>query len=130
MTNWAIDSCYNRFFEQALSNHKQVESFNREDDNLYHIERKDGKSSVCALLVDIYTIGLSDVMQAMQDFPDMTCIVTSGNWCAYTPQAKQYGLENGIGVFNSPEFFGALWWKQPLKYFKKDRDGKPRYSYR
>jgi hypothetical protein len=130
MGNWDISYSYIRFFEDALSSHKQVGSFKREGDNIFHIERKEGKSPICALLVDIYTIGLSDVIQAMTDFKGITCIVTCGNWNAYTPHAKTYGLENGIGIFNSSEFFGALWWKQPNKYHRRDNDGNAIYTYR
>jgi hypothetical protein len=130
MVKWDISYSYIRFFEDALSSHKQVEYFKREGDNLFRIIRSGGKSPICAVLVDIYTIGLSDVIEAKQDFPGMTCIVTCEDWNAYTPQAKEYGLENDIRVFNSSEFFGALWWGQPNKYFKKDKEGKAYYAYR
>ncbi len=130
MTRWDISSSHISFFESALSPHDKVVSFSREGDNLFRIQRTENMSPICAVLVDIYTIGVADVIEAKREFPEMTCLVTCGNWNGYTPQAKQHGMHNSIGIFNSSEFFGALWWKNPHKYVKKDRDGKASYAYR
>jgi len=42
--------------------------------------------------------------------------------------AKEYGLKNDIGIFNTSEFFGAIHYENPLEYSKKDNDGNPIYA--
>ena len=128
--DWGVEYSTIIFFENALSSNKKVESFKREDDVLFRIKRSDGLSDINMLLVDIYTVGISDVMRAMSEFPDVDCIVTCANWNGYTPDAKKYGQENDVGVFVAGEFFGALWWTNPVKYVKKDKDGAPQYHYK
>ena len=85
---------------------------------------------MCVLLVSEYTVGLAAVIRAMDEFPDVNHIVTSGIWFGYTEEAKQYGLERNIGVFVIDEFLGALNWDNPIKYRKKGKDEKPEYRYK
>jgi hypothetical protein len=130
MNNWNITGSQIDFVERALRTHKKVKSFERERDILFAVERKNSLPKVTFLLVDRYTVSLSDVIAAMDEFPTATCIVAAGNWCGYTKEAKGYGLSNGIGVFNIGEFLGALWQKDPRQYASKDADGLPTYAYR
>jgi len=108
------------WFKTALSSHAQVNSVDVTDHHFFQILRKKTPQNVNVILVDIYTIGLADVLKARKEFPSATCIVTNGNWSSYTPDAKQYGLENGFGVFNTSEFLGALHWDELHKYEKKE----------
>lgn len=80
--------------------------------------------------LDEYSLGLAAVLKAKAEFPDIEYIVTGGNWNGYTPEAKDYGWKNGIGIFNTGEFFGALNWTEPKKYYKKDHEGNPTYAYK
>jgi len=114
--------------EDVLSNHDQVESFTRDQGIVFTIRREGRKPTVVAVLVDIYTIGLADVVEAIRRFPEMTCLVTNGNWNSYTSEAKRYGYERQIGVFNTSEFFGALRRRESHKYIPKEarRSRKPK----
>jgi hypothetical protein len=116
------------WFESVLRQHKCVRSIERSDHHFFRINRKAGDTIGC-VLVDIYTIGIADVIKAKEEFPEMTCIVTSGNWNSYTRDAKEYGRSCGLGVFQSSEFSGALWKDDLNSYYQKDKDGKPVYSY-
>ncbi|MFA5191568.1 MAG: hypothetical protein WC740_12630 [Verrucomicrobiia bacterium] len=109
------------WFKTALNNHGEVISVEVTDRHFFKIVRKKDPQEVNVVFVDIYSVGLADVLKARQEFPDATCIVTNGNWNACTPEAKEYGLENGFGVFNTPEFLGALHWEEIHKYHKKDQ---------
>ena len=127
---WDVSYSTICFFEKALRCHNQVESFKRTDDIFFTIKRTSNLSEVKALLVNVYTIGLADIFRAKTEFPLMDCLVTSGKWNAYTPEAKKHGLENHIGIFIVDEFFAALWRKEPCRYIKRDDEGKPIYHYR
>ena len=122
--DWDVSYGAIRFVEDALSSHVKVSNFTRRDDIVFEIERVGDMSSTTAVLVNRYTIGLADVLRAKREFPDMDCIVTCANWNHYTGDAKEYGKKNGIGVFNVGEFFGALHWKEMIKYVPPDPDKK------
>jgi len=126
---WGVSYSSISFFEKALSGHKKVESFKRLKDICFVIVRTDG-TIIRVLLVDEYTLGLAAVLRALDEFPDIDYVVTAGNWNGYTREAKEYGTNNGIGIFNAGEFLGALWWTEPKKYHQKDEDGNPKYPYR
>ena len=127
--NWKVEYPAIAFFESVLRTHDRVESFSRSDDILFRLQLINGKET-CVLLVSEYTVGLAAVIRAIDEFPDIDHIVTSGIWFGYTEEAKEYGLERDLGVFVIDEFLGALNWKNPVKYMKRDSDGRPVYRYK
>lgn len=122
--DWDVSYAAIRFVEDVLSSHPKVVDFSRHDDIVFEIQRPDGVSDITAVLVNRYTLGLADVLRAKREFPGMNCIVTSANWNHYTSDAKQYGIENGICVFNVSEFFGSLHWTEMIKYVPPALDKK------
>jgi hypothetical protein len=83
------------------------------------------------LLVECYVIGLAAVIRAKSEFPELTCIVANGAWCGYTREAKEYGKQQGVGVFIVSDLSGVLFCKKdPNDYVAKDAVGTPRYAYR
>lgn len=118
--DWDVSYGAIEFVERALSSHAKVKSFVRREDIVFDIIRNSRMSNVTAVLVDRYTLGLADVLRARDEFPDMNCIVTCANWNHYTSDAKQFGIENGISVFNVGEFFGALHRKVMITYVPPD----------
>jgi hypothetical protein len=128
--DWEVAYSTILFFERLLEGHKKVASFRREEDILFKITRTEGLSSVAALLVDEYSLGVAAVLRACREFPELECIVTCANWNGYTPDAKAYGEKNGIGIFVVGEFVGALWWKNPIEYVQKDERGSPIYHFK
>lgn len=104
------------FLERALRQHQRVEDFTRSQDILFEIIRTGDLDPVVAVLVGRYVISLADVIRAKAEFPDMQCIVAQGNWCGYTSEAKEYGHEHGIGVFQVVEFLGSLWSRDYINY--------------
>lgn len=127
--NWGVSYSIINFFERALTGHDKVRRFDRRQDIQFVIELTSGVE-LNVLLVNEYSLGLAAVLRAKAEFPDVEFIVTGGNWNGYTPEAKDYGWKNNIGIFNSGEFFGALNWTDPKKYYKKDDKGNPIYAYR
>jgi hypothetical protein len=127
--NWNVSYSSIRFFENVLEGHAQVRSFRRRDDIVFEIELENGED-IKALLVDEYILGLAAILRAKAEFPDVEYIVTCGDWNGYTPQAKEYGQNNSLGIFVLGEFLGALNWTEPKKYYKKDSDGNPIYHYK
>jgi len=126
--DWDVPYSVIQFFARALDGHDKVASYKRTEDIYFTITHADGRK-LTVLLVNEYSLGLATVLRAKAEFPDVEYIVTGGNWNGYTPEAKDYGWKNSIGIFNIGEFFGALNWTNPKKYYQKDKDGNPIYSY-
>jgi hypothetical protein len=127
--NWGVSYATISFFERALSGHNKVERYKRVNDIHFVLEHVNG-TTLHVLLVNEYSIGLAAVLRAKHEFPQIEYVVTGGNWNGYTPEAKEYGRQNKIGVFNTVEFFGALSWTLPKRYHQKDNDGNPIYAYK
>jgi hypothetical protein len=117
------------FFEQSISGHDKVLRVSRQEDILFHVQRASG-DTLNVLLVNEYTIGLAALLRAKAEFPSAEFVVTGGGWNGYTPEAKDYGRKDNIGVFNNIEFLGALNWTDPKSYHRRDRDGNPVYAYK
>jgi hypothetical protein len=126
---WGVSYAIISFFEGALAGHDKVQGVTRDQDIVFTIWLRNG-TTLKALLLNEYSLGLAAVLKAKAEFPDVDYIVTGGNWNGYTPEAKEYGRKNGIGIFNTGEFFGALNWTEPKKYHKKDLEGNPTYAYK
>lgn len=117
------------FAERALGGNDKVASFVRTKDILFTITHINGET-IYMLLVDEYCLGLAAIHRARNEFPEADYIVTCANWNGYTREAKEYGDENNLGIFNIGEFFGALNWTNPKTYYQKDRDGNRIYAYK
>jgi len=127
--DWSVPYSVITFFERALDGHNKVASVKRTQDIYFIITDINGRT-LNVLLVNEYSLGLAAVLRAQSEFPDVEYVVTGGNWNGYTPEAKEYGRDNSLGIFNVGEFFGALNWSEPKKYTQKDKDGNPIYNYK
>jgi hypothetical protein len=126
---WGVSYSLIRFLEEALTGHKRVSSFQRINDIQFLIRRFDW-STLNVVVVNEYALGLAAVLRARKEFPGTEYVVTGATWNGYTPEAKKYGQQNDIGIFNLNELFGALHWTNPKQYSKKDDDGNPTYEYK
>jgi hypothetical protein len=128
--DWNVSYATIQFVESGLAGHTAVESFTREQDIVFRIARTGRRTPIMAVLINRYVIGQADVMKVMADFPGVQLIFAHGNWCGYTREAKEYGLENDVGVFEMSEFLGALHHSDFLRYAKKDHKGISTHSYK
>lgn len=127
--NWDVPYSCISFFEKTLTSHSKVQDFRRTSDIYFTI--LDTKSRMFnTVLVNEYVLGMAAVIQIKREFPEVEYIVTAGNWNGYTREAKEYGWENDIGVFNIGEFLGALYWSHPISYYKKGDRGQKEYAFK
>lgn len=117
------------FVNRLLTNHPNVERFERTNDIQFDIITKQGRA-LRLVCVDEYTCGLARVFEILEDFPGTNIVYVGGAWNGYTRQAKDYCLDMQIGLFNSTEITGALYRDDYWNYSKKDRDGNPVYPTR
>ncbi|MDD5021924.1 MAG: hypothetical protein PHR82_07360 [Endomicrobiaceae bacterium] len=130
--HWKVSYATVNFFEKILKNHDKVEDFKRKSLNQFVITKKnyDKREKIVVILVNRYTLGQADIFQAIEEFGEFDCIVTSADWNGYTQEAKQWGLQNSKGVFTVGEFSGCLNYERYWEYVKKDEKGKPMYNYK
>jgi hypothetical protein len=126
---WNVSYPNISFVERALNTHQRIASFKRSQDIVFEIELINGQS-IKMLLVNEYTLGLAAIHRALAEFPDVEYIVTCANWNGYTYEAKEFGQKNDLGIFVVGEFFSSLYWTEPKKFYKKDKDGKPIFYYK
>ena len=116
------------WLEQALPLHENVLVVDRDQDIVFRVKRKRGPKLQIVCL-DEYACGIGRVYEGLAAFPGTNFIYVGGNWNGYTTEAKEYCLENRIGLYNSTEITGAIHRDDYWSYHKKDRDGNPAYSF-
>lgn len=114
------------WFDRLLNTHKNVLEAKRHDDILWDVVRVRGRD-IQAICLDEYTCGIAKVLEVLEQFPTVNLIYVGGMWNSYTMEAKNYCLENQIGLFNTGEMAGALHRNDFWTYHKKDKDGNPIY---
>jgi hypothetical protein len=128
--SWGVSYTLIKTLENALLSHNKVISFERKRDILFDIVRTEGLRTVAALLLDEYTLGMAAVHRALSEFQGIDVIVNGSNWNCYTREAKQFGKDHELGIFQLGEFLGSLHLEEPYLYVKKDEKGNPTYSFR
>jgi len=61
-----------------------------------------------ASLVEIYTVGVSDVEEIRSEDRDADSLVVTSNWHSYTQEAKDHARADSIGLFTFREFMKAV----------------------
>lgn len=134
MTNgsnaWGVSFSRIVFFETILRTHKNIERFIRSSDILFNVRRFRQQDSLLVLCCDEYVKSLVSVYRALDEFGKIDIIYVGGNWNAYTKQAKDYCLDQKIGLYNAVEINGALFLDEYWDYCTKNSNGDPEYFYK
>lgn len=114
-----IDWNGRQFLEKVLRTHDRIREFRREDDYSYQLTLKDDRE-MCIVAVNIYRMGLADLLELVERYPQVDCVINVSVWNDYTGEAKEYALSRKLGLFKLKEFMGALNWTHPWKYVPPD----------
>jgi hypothetical protein len=95
------------WFEQMLQQHARVEAFKPAGDQVYVIAR-DQLPDVRLWLCDVYTLGIADYEAIRSADSAVDGIVVLSQWNHYTPEAKERGASEAVGVFKPGELMSAL----------------------
>lgn len=117
------------FFENVLRSHDKVKRFIREGEQIYKVIKNNG-DTIIVYLTNLYTVGVADYYDIVENNNNITAIVTASNWNSYTREAKEEGKKNRVGVYVIKEFLGALNYDEPYNYVKKDNKGNPIHYWR
>lgn len=120
INQWGVPFSTILWFESVMKKHSKVVSVKREKDILFTIIDNVGRVFK-VLLLNEYILGVATLMKALDEFPEAEYIVIGGDWNKCTDEAKEYGDNNNIGIFNFSEFMGAVNSKNPKSYTKIER---------
>ena len=125
--DWGTPFCDIAWFERLLRTHKNVNSIERDLDIVFTVRRITQNDSLRILCLRKYTMGLTLVQRALEEFGDLSIIYIGGGWNGYTQEAKRFCLDSNIGLYVTNEMSGALWRDRYWSYNQKDKDGNPIY---
>ncbi|MEV7847228.1 hypothetical protein AB0O50_24925 [Streptomyces cyaneofuscatus] len=92
---------------RALGANNSVSDYTEIAPRVYKVLRA-GKTDVVVYVTNIYTVGVADVQEILEECPSVTCILTVSAWNQYTSQAKDYAKSISVGLFKFYEWMGAL----------------------
>lgn len=95
------------FLVNALKG-KYVVSDVEELDDFHYVVTKRSMSTIYIYLTNKYILSVTDVMEILQSSPKTTCIVSTMDYNQYTPDAKRYCRDRGVGLFKTVELLGAV----------------------
>ncbi len=111
------------YFKSVMNNHDKVSEFKYIDEQYYEIIRT-FHEPIFLYITNLYTVGITDCRQFIDEHPTINCIVTLSNWNGYTEEAKEFTKRKSIGLFILNEFMGALHKNDFWNYVKKDDNKK------
>ena len=91
-----------------MMGHNAVLKVTNLHDDLYRIERTNGRPDLRVLIADIYICGEADILDIKCNYNELDCIVLVGFYNRYSLSAKELALSYNIGLFNMREFYGAV----------------------
>lgn len=111
------------FFVSTVRQRPTVDAVAQVDDHHFIVER-DGKTTLVVYLTNKYMLSVADVMEILEESVETNCIVSTMGHNKYSPDAKQYCRDSGVGLFVAPEFLGAVYYdgERFLDYVPPERD--------
>lgn len=128
--SWDVGYSHITWFQRFLQNHENVANIQRHHDLVFEIDRRKQGDHLTILCCREYTMGLTLILRALAEFGQLNIIYIGGGWNGYTQEAKDYCVDNRIGLYVTEEMSGALWRTDHWAYHRKDKDGDPIYNYR
>lgn len=104
-------------FRNVLAMHSIVQCYTVVSEHIYDVKTKRGVA-IRVHLSNLYTLGMADYLKIRSVDKEINCIVVGSTWNSYTAEAKQQAVKDRIGLFDVPEFMGAIhyvrFWSYPI----------------
>lgn len=97
------------FLVKSLLQRGSVDDVTEVDDHHYVVERE-GKPTLYVYLTNKYMLSVADVMEILEESVLTNCIVSTMGHNRYSPEAKEYCRDLGVGLFRTPELLGAVYY--------------------
>lgn len=129
LNGWNVSFAQISWLQRLLEQHENIKSLSRSQDILFSVERGTSKDKIKILCLNEYTMSLSDVVRALDEFGSVQIIYVGGGWCGYTMEAKNYCLERNIGLYVTNEMSGGLWKNDYWSQHQRDEKGNTFYEF-
>lgn len=96
------------FLVAALSNRPVVSSVEELDDFRVDVIRP-RMTTLRIYLTNKYTLSVADAMEILASSPEVNCIVSTMDYNEYSPEAKEFCMTRGVGLFRTRELLGAVY---------------------
>lgn len=121
--NWGVSYSHISWLEGFLKSHKNIKDIHRHHDLIFDITRVSQGDRLKVFCCNEYTMGLTMIQRAINEFGHIDIIYIGGGWCGYTTQAKDFCNQQKIGLYVTNEMAGAIWKNEYWNYHQKDQDG-------
>ena len=93
-------------------------------DRFHYVVQRPGKTELVVYLTNKYVLSVADVMEILDEAPNTNCIVSTMAYNQYSPEAKEYCMDLGVGLFRLVELLGAVFYDGDrfLRYVPPERD--------
>lgn len=115
--DWGVEWCNIQFLERILNSHDNIIIESRHDDIIFEVVRRRQGDNLRIVCINKYSVSVSDVMRAMDEFGPINVIYYGGKWNGHTSEAEALCNENRIGIYNAGGLAPALrrdrYWNEP-----------------
>jgi hypothetical protein len=127
---WNVPFSDIAWFERLLRTHRNVNDVSRHDDIVFNVERVRQRDQLTILCCRQYAMGITLVHRALAEFGRLSVIYIGGGWNGYTSEAKDFCVNQQIGLYVTDEMSGALWRDDYWAYHRRDSEGNPEFFVR
>ena len=120
--DWGVPFSDVTWFQRLLDTHGNLKNIDRHDDIVFEVDRVRQSDHLTILCCRQYTMSLTLVQKALNDFGDLNIIYIGGGWNSYTDDAKDFCNRRRVGLYRTPEITGGLWKDEYWSYEKPDRE--------
>ena len=89
-----------------------------------YVVQRPGKAEIVLFLTNKYILSVPDVIEILAAAPETDCLASTMDYNQYSPEAKAYCMDLGIGLFRVVELLGAVYYDGDgfLEYVPPERD--------
>lgn len=107
--SWGVSYVYISWLERLLRGHGNISNVVRARDIYFEVSRINQADTLYILCLDEYSMGLTMVHRAIEEFSPLNIIYVGGNWNGYTGEAEEFCRDNGMGICNASGISHMLW---------------------
>jgi hypothetical protein len=95
------------WIRDVVGRHSNVREVEQLAPNRFKVRRVNG-NDLMLFLTPAYILSVADYEQLRAQHPDVDMIALASNWNSTTMEAKDRGIEDGVGIFDFNNLMGAL----------------------
>lgn len=107
--SWGVSYVYISWLERLLRNHDNINEVIRTRDIYFKVTRINQNDTLNILCLDEYSMGVTMVHRAIDEFAPLNIIYVGGKWNGFTREAAEFCKDSQMGICNSSGISRLLW---------------------